>query len=63
MADGVEKTDALNVSEKKDTPSRRDESLEKPTEAPSEPKPGEPSQQDGWSAYWVREDASILEHS
>lgn len=55
MALAIEKREAENISEKRHTPSRSDESLGNLPEAVPEPKPEEPAAQDGWSAYWVRE--------
>lgn len=48
-----EKT-ADTVDQKKDRSSQSDESIPKPTEAMPEPKPDEPKEMDGWSAYAVR---------
>lgn len=55
MAHAIEKREAEDISEKRRTPSRSDESLDNSPEAAPEPKPDEPVAQDGWSAYWVRE--------
>lgn len=56
MASRDEKQEAQDTNEKTDITPRSDGSAETPlnaAETTSEPKPDQPEEQDGWSAYWV----------
>ena len=64
MASTNEKTEALDTNQKRNDLSRSDASAVTPVEAPGEaapePKPDQPAEQDGWSAYWVSDKMDAL---
>ena len=55
MADVNSQEKPARLDEKNDKPDQSDASLTMPPEAAPEPKPDEPEEMAGWTAYWVRE--------